>query len=524
MKRKRMAFIAAAGLCIAAGAGLPAQAKTFRQSAFDIGSERFAFYPCGFMAGTMESDLYRIEYHKYGYKYDYDKDVLKYNGHKGKLAVLCGPAGIVGSTLSPLTGDFFLEPYIFSEGENLQVLAIDGAFKNAESSKIWINDMLMRIGKESFKGARNLKTLTLPRDLNYLGEESLSDMASLETLYFRNVFPPACEVRLSPALAHTEDWTMLSGDLDPTYVSSTPFGKPSEPMKATIFIPRGSLYFYHSNPIFKHYASNIKEYDPEYAYPYNKKSKNGMGLAVGYGFYTGGVEITSFDDSYPDVNIPFSIDAEDYPGSHETMYWPQTVTGIGYRAFADIKEVKTVTIHDRVLYVKEEGFRGCGAESVTLGTSTLFLGYKAFADMTNLKSFTMTRTAEPYERFYMPWPSDVFEGIADGATLYYDPEDPRFYKQPDVFRFFSKLVPVTSGVSEITAEDSKAPRLARVQATPGGAAIFNLTGEEASCRVFDAAGQCELDMPLSAGETMLSLDPGFHIVIVNDQSFKILVK
>ncbi len=69
---------------------------------------------------------------------------------------------------------------------------------------------------------------------------------------------------------------------------------------------------------------------------------------------------------------------------------PDSVTEIGYYAFANCAGLKSVTIPDSVTEIGHSAFKGCtGLKSVTIPDSVTEIGYYAFAYCTGLKSVTI---------------------------------------------------------------------------------------------------------------------------------------
>lgn len=500
----RKGFIRLGLLCLAILMAFCCGAEVLPQGVFDVGEYKFCYSPTGYITSPSEGHLYQI--------ID-DDSVYEVGWYPGKVAMFAGATAFSDAD-AHIEKNTLVPKFIFCGGQYMPVLGIKGGFQNSTAPEVYLQDCITLIGANSFKGAKNIRSLTLPTSLTTIGSEAFADMPALESLYFRSALPPNVVVNLTQDI--TEDWGMSDLNKDVSALYSTPFGRKNTLTKAKFFVPRGSLLFYDMNPLFKSGIFEMEEYDPVVASPLNPEAEPGLEFVKTMNF---NLEVSGYSGDSSTLNINSQVKSDDYELGLSTKEWPYNVTGIGYRALSNVsKNMKEISIPDEVVYIKDEGFMDCGAESLSVGNGLLYVGSMAFANMKNLKSFTLMPLQE-WDDTYM-WPYNSFDGIADGATLYYDPIDPRVDKNKLPFSRFANFVEFDSGVENI---ENACVSSFKAYAVNGGINIELNENTPELCEIFDINGRKVYSAPISTGNSVVAAAPGFYLVIVNDVCKKVIV-
>ena len=103
-----------------------------------------------------------------------------------------------------------------------------------------------------------------------------------------------------------------------------------------------------------------------------------------------------------------------------TVTIPSTVTYIGYRAFGDCTNLKSVKLPDSVTSVAYYAFEGCTAlQCVDFGKNVSFIGEKAFNGCSSLRSLVFRSAKAPDVQVDQHTGfTDSFGGVASSCTVY----------------------------------------------------------------------------------------------------------
>lgn len=122
------------------------------------------------------------------------------------------------------------------------------------------------------------------------------------------------------------------------------------------------------------------------------------------------VPVTSPDDArtvgdHIIKNKDNGVEIERYIGSPLTAEIPEEIDGlpvvsIGKEAFAELKELKSVTLPDSVLEIGDDAFSDCRElESITLPKNLAKIGKRAFADCVMLDNITLPQTLKTIDMY-----------------------------------------------------------------------------------------------------------------------------
>lgn len=373
-------------------------AKTISSEPITDGDDIYYVYPNGVLPSNVTTPSYRIA----------DNDG-SYPKQFSKVAFLHGSWPNVNTPL--IMNEFHIPEFIEANGSFYPVCGIDAAFSSAVTKKLTIHDNINVIGQGCFYQARQLETLTLPASLSQIGADAFTDMPALKSVYFRSVLPPVCEVRLSNG--SVKKVSIQDKPIDETVQINRLFTG-SNP---TIFVPKGSMWFYRQHPCFA--TLRIVEYTPEYELPEFTGESKTLAADQIYG-YAGNLTLSvlTCSGAYMQL-IPKSLQSNGYQLAISMEENPYTIRYIAGQACRDKSWVSTVSIPPTVLAIGSQAFEKTELPTVSLPSGLKYIGEKAFASNSKLSRLILYRNQE--DPFLMCSP-DAFEESAGNAILYVNPD------------------------------------------------------------------------------------------------------
>ena len=269
-----------------------------------------------------------------------------------------------------------------------------GAFNNCRSlTSVSIPNKLTSIEDGTFESCRSLTSITIPNSVTSIGESAFAVCSSLTSVTIPN------SVTSIGAFAFEGCTNMKSITSDIRNVFETGENAFNNCDNATLYVPKGLVSTYSTktdwNRIsniqecwFDFCATNadgvtiyykiVNETNKTCEVTYGIDRSSGSAPAGGYTYYAGVVNIPSSANGY-------------------------RVIGIGDYAFAECKNLTSVTIPNTVTYIKEYAFESCNnLTSITIPNSVTSIGENAFEFCNNLTSITIPNsvTSIGKEAFY----------------------------------------------------------------------------------------------------------------------------
>lgn len=258
------------------------------------------------------------------------------------------------SAADTMTANYDGITYEYSIGENgLTIISAKGDFKEDYIIPEKINGINVKaIGKESFKG-QNVKNITIPSEIVFLGNRAFVDCVSLKTVYFN---AEKCST-ITPTYAGA--YNFFGGST----LSKIIFGENVSEVPDNLCINAGNL----ETVIFKERVTNIGESAFENCTSLKSietYTENGIEKKNDLSRLIGIKEYAFYGSSYQEFIAPDSlrtIGEEAFYGTPIKRLELGNITSLGQKAFANCKNLKEVTI-PKTLNEKSVGFRvfyGC---------------------------------------------------------------------------------------------------------------------------------------------------------------------
>ncbi len=326
------------------------------------------------------------------------------------------------------------------EGEIYMVLALGNIFDFSDIKELTLPYEMRCVMDNAFTGEyvdgiwmggqRWIDELTLPPAMAKFGRNAFNSILWLPDLVMQAPFPPVCVL--------SDDREVTVGD--ELSGASGPFAKFIE--GCVLSVPEGSSFFYRSHPCFStDVFYELKEISMAdiwimdkatmYSAPYSGEASVG----VAYIGNSEAVLVSMENEVNPTAGgflMPPVIHAFDFSCA---------LVGIG-RGACKGTQLEKVTLPETARFVCDEAFRASSLTELTIPENCRFAGYKAFADCKSLKTVTILTKETPV---FAP---DAFDGIPEDATLVtYAPVD----RSAAPWNAFARIDD-RSGVAEIPAE------------------------------------------------------------------------
>ncbi len=157
----------------------------------------------------------------------------------------------------------------------------------------------------------------------------------------------------------------------------------------------------------------------------------------GYRLYVDDVIIDNL--TIPNSVTSIGYEAFAYCTSLTSIEIPNSVTSIGGYAFSNCTSLTSVTIPNSVISIGNNAFYNCsGLTSVTIPNSVTSIGNYAFCECTGLTSLTCEATTPPTLESY------VFSQVNKSIPLYVPYESIETYKSTDQWKEFTNILPLST--------------------------------------------------------------------------------
>ncbi len=333
---------------------------------------------------------------------------------------------------------------IIMNGRTYAIIAVADILFFADVSSVSLPYEVRYIQDNAFQTVcrvARVDSLNLPPAVAHIGLDAFKGFTKLRELGMQSPVPPACL---------TGQGAVTAGDDAPS--ADTPF--PEFEDGCALSVPEGSLFFYRSHPCFSSAIfSGIIEKPVEEIW----KTFSMIGFMSGAVkvAYIGNAEavllgIEKLPEHYKHPSLEF-LSQDRVEGFRCSL------VGIGKRAFFRYDGEK-VNLPETLRFISDEAFRLSCLTEITIPESCRFAGYKAFADCKSLKTVTILTNETPV---FAP---DAFDGIPADATLVtYAPVD-RTAAPWNAFAHIDDR----SGVAQIPAEAAGTGTLYDLSGLPVG--------------------------------------------------------
>ncbi len=334
------------------------------------------------------------------------------------------------SVNSPLEGNAIFPDGVVINGDTYMVLALGNILDYANVHDLKLPYEMRFVMDDALTNARQrwLEDLRLPPAMARLGRNSFSGVPWLVSLTMQSPFPPVCVLSDNREVTAGDELAGAAG----------PFPKFTN--GCTLRVPAGTSFFYRSHPCFStDVFSEIKEISMEEVWPVYEQTMQ---------FYLSGSNPCKLGYIGNAELVLLEMEDEKYIQDGEEMGYEYRVggfrcniVGIGAAACKGTRHTKVI-LPETARFVCDEAFRASSLTELTIPESCRFAGYKAFADCKSLKTVTIMTKETPV---FAP---DAFDGIAADATLVtYAPVD----RNAAPWNAFARIDD-RSGVTQIPAE------------------------------------------------------------------------
>ena len=239
------------------------------------------------------------------------------------------------------------------------------AFEDCTSlTSLSLNDGLLYIGGSAFEGCTGLKTLTIPSTVNSISINAFKNCKGITDVY------------------------CYAGTVPDTH-SDAFDGTPTE--KSTLYVPANSVGAYRTSWPW----SDFKNIVAIGSTPADDPTSGSCGETVKYSYdkATQTLTISGKGAIYDYDNASNKAPWSAYAGEIQKIEIESGITSIGYFAFYQCRNVKSLSIPATVGYIGSSAFEDCtGLTSLLLNDGLLYIGGSAFEDCSGLQTLTIPST------------------------------------------------------------------------------------------------------------------------------------
>ena len=279
-------------------------------------------------------------------------------------------------------------------------------------TSVTIPDSVTEIGYSAFNGCESLTSVTIPDSVTSIGKWAFGDCSSLTSVTIPDnvttIGDYAFDICSSLTSVTIPDSVTTIGDSAFAWCSSL----------TSVTIPDSVTAI--GEAAFSNCYS-LQEFNGKFA------SEDGRCLIIDgtlNAFAPAGLTEYTIPDSVTEIGYA----AFAYCGSLTSVTIPDSVTTIESSAFVSCRSITSITIPDSVTTIGGGAFQGCAKlTSVTIGDSVTTIGYVAFYDCVSLTSVYCKATTPPAALLYDGY-WGAFNTNASGRKIYVPMESVEAYK------------------------------------------------------------------------------------------------
>lgn len=281
------------------------------------------------------------------------------------------PSWINGA--DPYEGEFVVPKFVPFQGEHYLVTSLSQSFGYMPVEKVTLPDELVKIGINSFSGAKCLNELKIPASVSFLGFKSLIGLNSLTSLTFLNPVPPVISYEYDRTFGYVTD---QENEYDGTW-----FFEGIHP-ECTLYVPQGSKWFYNNTDQFSRFDKVVElpisdVFNSTQSVIVTDESNNRVQLKV--------ANLGNLNVIILGINSASPVETFDIPDKIGIKTLEYNIVGIGPNAVSTNTKIGTLRLPEGINFVSSNAFRGSSISEIEIPSSLIFIGEKSFADIDNLK-------------------------------------------------------------------------------------------------------------------------------------------